>query len=337
MFVCARDIVARTPDFDILAQNMTLRPWQWEMLHSFDDHTSLGAIARRIGVDLASITESLSALEQHGLIKIRTVTREEYRRVFEMTQPGSGGPAALDDEDDAPAGRAPVEPVPLRPIPSTGEPLSVRLEALRAKAEQAQAQRPPSADTVPFQGQAAPTAPPAAPPTVTATPTTAEIDMAASMVSSAAVSAAQAPPEPPPSADGFSSKLADLKARLDQALAPPVEMPPIEPPKSAEPAHEEPAAPHGGLADFTDALAGPVSAPEIAAPVYETAAPAAKLETNYAPVTTNGHSTPHNATIAFSLSNEPPAKPALGADAIEFSLGGPSPDDGQPKPPPLKY
>jgi hypothetical protein len=337
MFVCARDIVARTPDFDILTQNMTLRPWQWEMLHSFDDHTSLGAIARRIGVDLASITESLSALEQHGLIKIRTVTREEYRRVFEMTQPGQGAPSAPDDEDDAPVGRAPVETVQLKPIPSTGEPLSVRLEALRAKAEQAQAARPPSADTVPFQGQAAPPAPPPAAPPVTPTPTAAEIDIAASMVSSAAVSAAQAPPEPPPAADGFSSKLADLKARLDQALAPPVETPTVEPPKAADPEAEEPAPARGGLADFTDALAGPVAPAESPAPVYETA-PAAKLETNYAPVTTNGNGTPHTTTIAFSLSNEPAPKPALSPDAIEFSLGGPSStDDTPPKLPPLKY
>ena len=155
MFVCARDIVARTPDFDILAQNMTLRPWQWEMLHSFDDHTSLGAIARRIGVDLASITDSLSALEQHGLIKIRTVTREEYRRVFEMAAPGTTVPSGPDEEEEAPAARAPIEPLPqLKPVPATGEPLSVRLEALRAKAEQAQAQRPAPADAVPFQAQA---------------------------------------------------------------------------------------------------------------------------------------------------------------------------------------
>jgi hypothetical protein len=174
---------------------------------------------------------------------------------------------------------------------------------------------------------------------VTETPTPAQLDTASLMVTSAAVEAAQAPPEPPPSADGFSSKLADLKARLDQALAPPpVEAPAVEPPKAEEPDDEELAPAQGGLADFTDALSGQASAPEPAAPVYETAAPAAKMETNYAPASSlNGHSAQNPQTIAFSLSNEPPPKPALSPDAIEFSLGGPSGDEGPPKPPPLKY
>jgi len=336
MFVCARDIVARTPDFDILAQNMTLRPWQWEMLHSFDDRTSLGAIARRIGVDLASITESLSALEQHGLIKIRTVTREEYRRVFEMAGPGTIAPAAhgVDDEDELPAAKAaPVEtPAPQpKPVPSSAEPLSVRLEALRAKAEQAQAQRPPPIDTVPFQAQAA--------------PTTIEIDTAAMGVNSAAVEATQAPPEPMPGA-GFGSQIADLKARLDEALAPPpaAEAPraaPTEAPLSA-PAEQPPS--RGGLADFTDALTGHSTEVVAEAPVAEPEpAPAPPLpepvaETYAAPAATsvNGNGATHS-TIEFSLAGEPAPKPKLSPDAIEFSLGGNTPDPEPPKPPPLKY
>jgi len=339
MFVCARDIVARTSDFDILAQNMTLRPWQWEMLHSFDDRTSLGAIARRIGVDLASITESLSALEQHGLIKIRTVTREEYRRVFEMAGPGTTAPAAhgVDDEDDVPAAKAaPVEtPAPqAKPVPPTGEPLSVRLEALRAKAEQAQAQRPPAIDTVPFQAQAA--------------PTTIEVETAELAANSAAVEAAQAPPEPLPSV-GFGSQLADLKARLDEALAPPPtpEPPPAKAPRAARteaprsaPAEQPPS--RGGLADFTDALTGhstevveePVAAAPEPAPAPEPveepyAAPAAS--------SLNGNGLGGHQTIEFSLAGEPAPKPKLSPDAIEFSLGGTTPDADPPKPPPLKY
>jgi hypothetical protein len=328
MFVCARDIVARTSDFDILAQNMTLRPWQWEMLHSFDDRTSLGAIARRIGVDLASITESLSALEQHGLIKIRTVTREEYRRVFEMASPGTVAPAphGVDDDDDFPVAKAaPVEtPAPrLKPVPPTGEPLSVRLEALRAKAEQAQAQRPPAIDTVPFQGQAA--------------PTTIEIDTAEMATKSAAVEIAQAPPEPAPAA-GFGTQLADLKARLDEVLVP-----------AAEPeAEAPPAAPasqplsRGGLADFTDALTGHSTETVAEAPAAPAPAPPAPepVEEKYAPpaaTSVNGNGTAAHPTIAFSLAGEPPPKPKLSPDAIEFSLGGTTPDTETPKPPPLKY
>jgi hypothetical protein len=334
MFVCARDIVARTPDFDILAQNMTLRPWQWEMLHSFDDHTSLGAIARRIGVDLASITDSLSALEQHGLIKIRTVTREEYRRVFEMAAPGTTVPSGPDEEEEAPAARAPIEPLPqLKPVPATGEPLSVRLEALRAKAEQAQAQRPAPADAVPFQAQAAPVAPPPAPPPPMPEPSVAQLETAELMVTSAAVEAAQAPPEPPPSADGFSSKLADLKARLDEALSKP------EPPKIETP--EPPS--RGGLADFTDALSGNAPEPEASPDTAESYAHTPELgeavEPDYAPASSlNGNSGFHP-TIAFSLTSDPAPKPKLSPDAIEFSLGGAAaePDSPAPKPPPLKY
>jgi hypothetical protein len=341
MFVCARDIVARTPDFDILAQNMTLRPWQWEMLHSFDDHTSLGAIARRIGVDLASITESLSALEQHGLIKIRTVTREEYRRVFEMAAPPAATPYGPDEDDDVPAARPPVEPTSqLKPVPATGEPLSVRLEALRAKAEQAQSQRPAPADAVPFQAQAAPAAPvappPAAPSAPVPMPSLAQIETAELMTSSAAVEAAQAPPEPPPSADGFSSKLADLKARLDEALSKPVEAPP-----AAEPEVKEPERARGGLADFTDALSGNAqeiaASPDTAEAYAHTPEPVEVAEPDYAPVTSlNGNS--HHETIAFSLTSDLAPKAALSPDAIEFSLGGPTPEpEAPPKPPPLKY
>jgi hypothetical protein len=337
MFVCARDIVARTPDFDILAQNMTLRPWQWEMLHSFDDHTSLGAIARRIGVDLASITDSLSALEQHGLIKIRTVTREEYRRVFEMAAPGTTVPSGPDDEEEAPAARAPIEPLPqLKPVPATGEPLSVRLEALRAKAEQAQAQRPAPADAVPFQAQAAPAAsvaPPPAPPPTVPEPSVAQLETAELMTTSAAVEAAQAPPEPPPSADGFSSKLADLKARLDEALSKP------EPPKVETP---EPLS-RGDLADFTDALSGnapeAVTSPDTAESYAHTSEIVEEVEPDYAPASSlNGNSGFHQ-TIAFSLTSDPAPKPKLSPDAIEFSLGGAAPesDSPPPKPPPLKY
>jgi hypothetical protein len=332
MFVCARDIVARTPDFDILAQNMTLRPWQWEMLHSFDDHTSLGAIARRIGVDLASITDSLSALEQHGLIKIRTVTREEYRRVFEMAAPGTTVPSGPDEEEEAPAARAPIEPLPqLKPVPATGEPLSVRLEALRAKAEQAQAQRPAPADAVPFQAQAAPVAPPPAPPPPMPEPSVAQLETAELMVTSAAVEAAQAPPEPPPSADGFSSKLADLKARLDEALSRP-EPPPVETPEP----------PSGGLADFTDALSGnapePAATPDTAESYAHAPEIAEAAEPDYAPASSlNGNSGFHQ-TIAFSLTSDPAPKPKLSPDAIEFSLGGAAAEpDSPPKPPPLKY
>jgi len=243
MFVCARDIVARTSDFDILAQNMTLRPWQWEMLHSFDDRTSLGAIARRIGVDLASITESLSALEQHGLIKIRTVTREEYRRVFEMASPGTVAPAphGVDDDDDFPVAKA-------------GAGRNAGSAAQAGAANRRTAERPargtaresragssaaaaPRSNTVPFQGQAAP-----------------HHDRDRHGGDGHEVGRGRDRPGAARtrSAAGFSTQLADLKARLDEVLVP-----------AAEPeAEAPPAAPasqplsRGGLADFTDALTG---------------------------------------------------------------------------------
>jgi hypothetical protein len=358
MFVCARDIVARTPDFDVLAANMTLRPWQWEMLHSFDDRTSLGAIARRIGVDLGSITDSLSALEQHGLIKIRTVTREEYRRVFEQISPNTSAPDVLDEDEEIVRPVAvkapPVEGAPqAKPVPPTGEPLSVRLEALRAKAEQAQAQRPPSADTAPFQAHAEPI--------TVDEPAPTPLENAEVATHTVAVEIAQAPPEPAPDTAVFKSKLADLKARLDESLAtPPVAAaaPPVEPPAPA-PA----VAPRDAFADLSESLAAEELHVEKSAGVDDDApltipkgstfdGPPTTLERNYATTingssngvangstngngTSNGHGTSHG-PIAFSLSSDS-AKP-LSPDAIEFSLGGsPTPDAEAPKPPPLKY
>ena len=251
------------------------------------------------------------------------MTREEYRRVFEMAGPGTTAPAAhgVDDEDDVPAAKAaPVEtPAPqAKPVPPTGEPLSVRLEALRAKAEQAQAQRPPAIDTVPFQAQAA--------------PTTIEVETAELAANSAAVEAAQAPPEPLPSV-GFGSQLADLKARLDEALAPPPtpEPPPAKAPRAARteaprsaPAEQPPS--RGGLADFTDALTGLRNRRAL---IEDLAAPAAS--------SLNGNGLGGHQTIEFSLAGEPAPKPKLSPDAIEFSLGGTTPDADPPKPPPLKY
>jgi hypothetical protein len=359
MFVCARDIVARTPDFDVLAANMTLRPWQWEMLHSFDDRTSLGAIARRIGVDLGSITDSLSALEQHGLIKIRTVTREEYRRVFEQISPNTSAPDVLDEDEEIVRPVAvkapPVEGAPqAKPVPPTGEPLSVRLEALRAKAEQAQAQRPPSADTAPFQAHAEPI--------TVDEPAPTPLENAEVATHTVAVEIAQAPPEPAPDTAVFKSKLADLKARLDESLA----VPPV---AAAEPAIEPPApapaaAPvtRDAFADLSESLAAEELHVERSAGVDDDApltipkgstfdGPPTTLERNYATTingssnglsngstngASNGNGTSHG-PIAFSLSSES-AKTTLSPDAIEFSLGGgPSPDAEPPKPPPLKY
>jgi hypothetical protein len=362
MFVCARDIVARTPDFDVLASNMTLRPWQWEMLHAFDDRTSLGAIARRIGVDLTSITESLSALEQHGLIKIRTVTREEYRRVFEMISASTTAPDVLDDDEDVvrPVAAKPAPPVEgapqAKPVPPTGEPLSVRLEALRAKAEQAQAQRPPSADTVPFQAQAAPI--------VVDEPQPTPIDTAEVATHTAAVELAQAPPEPVPDTSVFKSKLADLKARLDESLAKPADAPPSpadapSPVAAASDVAMPPITlPSDAFADLSESLAAeevemldragvdddaPLSVP------IPTAMDAAPPSSAPGYVSTNGSSNGNGVNhgpIAFSLQGESAPKPALSPDAIEFSLGGTNgtststtakADPDPPMPPPLKY
>jgi hypothetical protein len=362
MFVCARDIVARTPDFDILAANMTLRPWQWEMLHAFDDRTSLGAIARRIGVDLGSITDSLSALEQHGLIKIRTVTREEYRRVFEQISPNTSAPDVLDEDEEIVrpvASKAPpVEGAPqAKPVPPTGEPLSVRLEALRAKAEQAQAQRPPSADTAPFQAHAEPI--------VVDEPAPTPMENAEVATHTAAVEIAQAPPEPVPDTAVFKSKLADLKARLDESLAPApaAAAPGVEPPA---PAPAVAPVTRDAFADLSESLAAEELHVEHSAGVDDDApltipkgstfdGPPTTLERNYATTingssngvangssngSTNGNGNGNGAShgpIAFSLSGES-AKAALSPDAIEFSLGGSAtPDAEPPKPPPLKY
>jgi hypothetical protein len=347
MFVCARDIVARTSDFDVLSQNMTLRPWQWEMLHAFDDRTSLGAIARRIGVDLGSITDSLSALEQHGLIKIRTVTREEFRRVFEL-QPPSSAPRPRDDDDEveAPRPRLSIEPARSKPAPNSTEPLSVRLEQLRAKAEQAQQQRPPSADTVPFLAQAATPeviAPPAQVPTVPppaawqnpAADTTVAATLAAfaEPVAAAEPAVAPAPPdhhveEEPQAADvpAFDAKLADLHAEIAEqqaeTLAPPVPAPP------------KPDA----FAAFAEALSARTEEPPPVLEVPERAYVGTNGNSNG-----NGHASVHTA-IAFSLAAEPAPRATLSPDAIEFTvdrglnvIDPPSQPDAEPPKKPLQY
>jgi hypothetical protein len=181
-----------------------------------------------------------------------------------------------------------------------------------------------------------------------------------------AVEIAQAPPEPVPDTAVFKSKLADLKARLDESLATPPIAAAAEPPVQAPAPPAPPAAPvtRDAFADLSESLAAEELHLEKSAGVDDDApltipkgstfdGPPTTLERNYATTingssnglangstngngSANGHGASHG-PIAFSLSSES-AKTALSPDAIEFSLGGSAmPDAEPPKPPPLKY
>jgi hypothetical protein len=97
VLVCGKDMVGRVSDFDQRAQSLTLRPWQWEFLLSLDGRTVLFDIARRMGLEIEIITEAVRFFHEQGLIVVRAVNLEEYRRKMGILD---GRPKAEDASEE---------------------------------------------------------------------------------------------------------------------------------------------------------------------------------------------------------------------------------------------
>jgi hypothetical protein len=87
MLISGRDVANRTDDFEKLAGSHELRPWQWEFLLALDGRTSLGEIARKLGIEMPVVAEIVTWFDEQGLTAIRTVPFEEYRQAKAAEKP----------------------------------------------------------------------------------------------------------------------------------------------------------------------------------------------------------------------------------------------------------
>lgn len=88
------DIISRSLAFDERANDMQLRPWQWELLLAVDGRTRLDALARTCGIDLESACDLVRETEALGLVEIVTLTLEAYRA--SVAERGTSASVAID-------------------------------------------------------------------------------------------------------------------------------------------------------------------------------------------------------------------------------------------------
>ncbi|HTV73269.1 MAG TPA: hypothetical protein VME66_06175 [Candidatus Acidoferrales bacterium] len=81
MNISGRDLVKRTDDFEARAAGHELRPWQWDFVYAVDGRTTLGEVARKLGIEMPLAIELVVWLNEQGLTTVRKVSFEEYRRV----------------------------------------------------------------------------------------------------------------------------------------------------------------------------------------------------------------------------------------------------------------
>jgi hypothetical protein len=87
MLISGRDVVQRTDGFEKAAGSQQLRPWQWELLLALDGRTPLGEIARKLGIEMPVIAETVTWFGEQGLTTIRTVGFDEYRQAKVAEKP----------------------------------------------------------------------------------------------------------------------------------------------------------------------------------------------------------------------------------------------------------
>ena len=73
------DSLERAVDFDDRANDMQLRPWQWEFLLAADGRTPLRDLAQLCGIDFETAAELARETEALGLVGIVTLSLDAYR------------------------------------------------------------------------------------------------------------------------------------------------------------------------------------------------------------------------------------------------------------------
>lgn len=79
MMLLPFDTIVRSIDFDERANEMQLRPWQWEFLLGVDGRTRLSDLARLCGIDFETAVDLVNETEALGLVEIVTLSLDGYR------------------------------------------------------------------------------------------------------------------------------------------------------------------------------------------------------------------------------------------------------------------
>lgn len=106
MLVYGRDLIYRVSDFEKRVETVSLRPWQWDLLFALDGRTSLSDVAQSVGVEIEVAAEALRSLLEQGLVAVRSMRLEEYRKK-----------EVADETDQTPAADPPADPLLVRPTP----------------------------------------------------------------------------------------------------------------------------------------------------------------------------------------------------------------------------
>jgi len=92
MNVSGLDVIARGADFEHAANRFELRPWQWQFLHALDGRTDLRDVASRCGVELSAATTFIEESEAIGLVRVVTMSYDEYCQWSGAPQPARYAP-----------------------------------------------------------------------------------------------------------------------------------------------------------------------------------------------------------------------------------------------------
>lgn len=171
MLICGRDVVKRVVEFDQLVERLSLRPWEWELLLSFDGRTPLTDIAARLEMELPTVLESVSKFCDQGLLTVPTFKLEEYRRRAEAARMRLRDPAQQpQDEFTVKEGRQ-IEFLPESGAEAPPEPMAEPVSFSRdEREEEPETSSEPSfgSSTLPagiaFSLKASPPPPPSSPP-----------------------------------------------------------------------------------------------------------------------------------------------------------------------------
>jgi hypothetical protein len=116
VLVYGRDLIYRISDFEKRVETVSLRPWQWDLLFALDGRAPLSDVAQSVGVEIEVAAEALRSLLEQGLVAVRSMRIDEYRKGLadEIAQ----APAA----DLLVAGPTPVRPrTESAPLHASGE------------------------------------------------------------------------------------------------------------------------------------------------------------------------------------------------------------------------
>jgi len=79
MTVSPIDVIARADGFETAAAGRALRPWEWTFIHAVDGHMQLREVAELCGLDLALATNIVVEQSAAGILRVVTMTLDDYR------------------------------------------------------------------------------------------------------------------------------------------------------------------------------------------------------------------------------------------------------------------